>query len=75
MKPNREYSRPAAVFHTNIAVVMKNDYENTGFACMPVDPTNPLTEYKIITKGEHIISAANLRRVANDILRMLGEGW
>jgi len=68
MNPNRELisSRQLAVFHTNV---------NTAFACVPIDETNPLTEYKITTKGEHIISAANLRRLANDILRMLGEGW
>tara|TARA_R100000773_G_C4177043_1_gene88320 strand:+ start:491 stop:700 length:210 start_codon:yes stop_codon:yes gene_type:complete len=69
MNPNREFignSKPLAVFHTNV---------NTAFACIPIDETNPLTDFKIMTNGDHIISAANLRRVANDILRMLGEGW
>lgn len=68
MKPNREVisSRPLAVFHTN---------GDTAFACMPIDETDPLTHFKIITKGELIISARKLRSVANDILRMLGEGW
>ena len=69
MNPNREFignSAPLAVFHTN---------GDSAFACMPIDEFNPLTDFKIITKGELTISAENLRRVANDILRMLGEGW
>lgn len=68
MNPNRELinSIPLAVFYTN---------GDTAFACMPIDESNPLTDFRIITKGELTISFGNLRRVANDILRMLGEGW
>ena len=66
MNPNREFigkSTPLAVFFNGV---------DAAFACMPIDETG---DFKIITKGELIISAGNLRRVANDILRMLGEGW
>lgn len=68
MNPNREFigSKDLAVFHVNDGVV---------FACIPIDVNDPATDFKITTSGELTISAGNLRSVANDILRMLGEGW
>lgn len=69
MNPNREFigSREMGVFHFNDGVV---------FGCIPIDANDPTTDF-IITKtsGELIISAGDLREVANSILRMLGEGW
>ena len=68
MNPNREFigSREMGVFHFNDGVV---------FSCLPIDLNDPATDFKITTSGELIISAGNLREVANMILRMLGEGW
>ena len=68
MNPNREPidSKDLAVFYVN---------DGVGFVCIPIDVNDPTTDFKITTSGELTISAGNLRSVANDILRMLGEGW
>ena len=68
MNPNREFigAKEMGVCHFNDGVL---------FSCMPIDLNDPATNFKITTSGELIISAGNLREVANMILRMLGEGW
>lgn len=68
MNPNREFisSKDLGVFWVNNAIV---------FSCIPIDVNDPTTDFKITTSGELTISAGNLRIMANNILRMLGEGW